>query len=83
MSRLCREPRSPIHSGSWRASQLPMIKCRRELSCTIDIGCSRPLGATQIWKTSAPPRIKLFFWLVLHKKCWTPACLAQEMLDAR
>jgi hypothetical protein len=34
-------------------------------------GCSRPLGARQVWKTSAPPRTKLFFWLVLHKKCWT------------
>ena len=35
------------------------------------IGCSMPLGARLIWKTSAPQRVKLFFWLVLHNKCWT------------
>jgi hypothetical protein len=35
------------------------------------IGCSRPLGARQLWKTSAPPRVKLFYWLVMHGKCWT------------
>lgn len=34
-------------------------------------GCSRPLGARLVWKTSAPPRIKFFFWLVLHGRCWT------------
>lgn len=35
------------------------------------LGCSRPLGARQLWKTSAPPRVKLFFWLVMHERCWT------------
>jgi hypothetical protein len=35
------------------------------------LGCSTPLGVRQIWKTSAPPKVKLFFWLALHKKCWT------------
>ena len=35
------------------------------------IGCSRPVGARQLWKTSAPPRVRLFFWLVMHGKCWT------------
>ena len=34
-------------------------------------GCSKPLGAALIWKTSAPPRVKFFFWLALHGKCWT------------
>jgi len=33
-------------------------------------GCSKPLGAALIWKTSAPSRVK-FFWLALHGKCWT------------
>ena len=35
------------------------------------LGCSRPLGARQLWKTAAPPRIKFFFWLVMHGRCWT------------
>jgi len=35
------------------------------------IGCSRPMGARQLWKTSAPPCVRLFFWLVMHGKCWT------------
>jgi hypothetical protein len=35
------------------------------------VGCSRPLGAWQLWKISAPPRVKLFFWLVMHGRCWT------------
>jgi hypothetical protein len=35
------------------------------------VGSSRPLGAKQIWKTSAPPRVKFFFRLVMHGHCWT------------
>lgn len=35
------------------------------------IGSSRPLGARLIWKTSAPPRVKFFFWLVMHGRCRT------------
>lgn len=34
-------------------------------------GASRPLGAKNIWKTRAPPRVRLFYWLVLHRRCWT------------
>jgi hypothetical protein len=34
-------------------------------------GCSKLLGAALIWKTPTPPRIKFFFWLALHGKCWT------------
>lgn len=34
-------------------------------------GSSRPLGVKEIWKTSAPPKVRLFFWLVMHRKCWT------------
>lgn len=30
------------------------------------LGSSRPVGAKQIWKTSAPLRVKFFFWLVRH-----------------
>lgn len=35
------------------------------------IGSSRPVGAKQLWKTSAPPRVEFFFWLLLHGRCWT------------
>jgi hypothetical protein len=31
------------------------------------VGSSRPLGAKEIWKTFAPPRVKFF----LHDRCWT------------
>jgi hypothetical protein len=34
-------------------------------------GSSRPLGAKLIWKKLAPPRVKFFFWLVMHGHCWT------------
>lgn len=34
-------------------------------------GSSQPLGAKYIWKTSAPPRVRVFFWLVMHQRCWT------------
>jgi hypothetical protein len=34
-------------------------------------GCSRPLGAKQLWKTVAPPRVKFFLWLVMRGRCWT------------
>lgn len=35
------------------------------------LGSSRPLGAKEIWKTSAPPKVRFFFWLVMHGRCWT------------
>ena len=35
------------------------------------IGSSLPLGAKHIWKTSAPLKVKFFFWLVMHGRCWT------------
>lgn len=35
------------------------------------VGCSTPLGARQLWKTSAPQRVKFFFWLAMHGRCWT------------
>jgi hypothetical protein len=28
-------------------------------------------GATQLWKALAPPKVKFFFWLAIHDKCWT------------
>ena len=35
------------------------------------LGASLPLGAKEIWRTAAPPRVRFFFWLVLHGRCWT------------
>lgn len=35
------------------------------------IGSSVPFGATLIWRSRAPSRVILFFWLALHRRCWT------------
>ncbi|XP_066334381.1 uncharacterized protein [Miscanthus floridulus] len=34
------------------------------------LGSSRPLGAKELW---APPKVKFFYWLVMHGRCWTAA----------
>jgi hypothetical protein len=34
-------------------------------------GSSPILGAKQLWKTAAPPRVRFFFLLNLHGRCWT------------
>lgn len=35
------------------------------------IRASQLPGAKEIWKVSAPAKVKHFFWLALHKCCWT------------
>lgn len=35
------------------------------------IGAAAPFGANLIWKTRAPSRVRFFFWLALHRRCWT------------
>lgn len=35
------------------------------------LGSSRPLSAKQLWKVRASPKVKHFFWLALHGRCWT------------
>ena len=35
------------------------------------LGSSTPVGAKQLWKTRAPPRVRFFVWLILHGRCWT------------
>ena len=30
-------------------------------------------GAKEIWKTPVPSRVPHFFWIVLHRRCWTAA----------
>ena len=34
-------------------------------------GSTRLLGAKELWQTKAPPKIKMFFWLALHRRLWT------------
>jgi hypothetical protein len=29
------------------------------------------LGVAELWNTKVPPRVKFFFWLVLHRPLWT------------
>lgn len=33
-------------------------------------GCTSLLGAAELWKTKAPPKVKFFFWLALHRLLW-------------
>ena len=32
---------------------------------------STMLGATELWRAAVLPKVKLFFWLVLHGRLWT------------
>jgi hypothetical protein len=34
------------------------------------VGMSSLLGAREVWRASAPPKVK-FFWLTLHRRIWT------------
>ena len=34
------------------------------------VGMSSMLGARELWKASAPSRVKFFFWLALHRRIW-------------
>jgi hypothetical protein len=33
-------------------------------------GSTNLLGAKELWRTKAPLRVKLFFWLALHRRLW-------------
>jgi hypothetical protein len=35
------------------------------------LGSVKPFGASLIWNSRAPARVRLFFWLALHRRCWT------------
>ena len=37
------------------------------------LGSAPVFGAKQVWKTAAPPRVRFFFWLAVHNRCWTGA----------
>jgi hypothetical protein len=34
-------------------------------------GSTLLLGAKELWKTKAQPKVKFFFWLALHRRLWT------------
>jgi len=34
-------------------------------------GSASLLGAKELWRVKAPPRVKLFFWHALHRRLWT------------
>lgn len=34
-------------------------------------GTIRLRGAKHLWKASVPPKVKYFFWLAIHDRCWT------------
>lgn len=34
-------------------------------------GSASLLGAKELWQTKAPPRVKIFFWIALHRRLWT------------
>jgi hypothetical protein len=34
-------------------------------------GSTKLLGASELWRARAPPRVKMFFWLALHRRLWT------------
>lgn len=35
------------------------------------IGSTSPFSTNLIWETHAPPKVRFFFWLALHRRCWT------------
>jgi hypothetical protein len=37
------------------------------------LGSTPVFGAKQVWKTADPPRVRFFFWLAVHNRCWTGA----------
>jgi len=44
-------------------------------------GSTSLLGAKELWSTKAPPRVKLFFWLALHRRLWTSECRMRHGLQ--
>lgn len=45
------------------------------------IGSAAPFGARLIWKSRAPSRVRFFFWLALHRRCWTAECRKRHGLQ--
>ena len=54
-------------SFSWKLSADQCYSAASAYSALFFSACA-PLGARHVWKTSAPPRVRFFFWLVLHDR---------------
>jgi hypothetical protein len=44
-------------------------------------GSTSLLGAKELCKTKAPPKVKFFFWLALHRRLWTVECRKRHGLQ--
>jgi hypothetical protein len=44
-------------------------------------GSASMLGARELWRTRASPKVKFFCWLALHKRLWTVACRKRHGLQ--
>jgi hypothetical protein len=75
----------PIHSGNllldftltktmdrfiWKWTALGEFSSASAYQALL-FGRSSLLGASHLWKTQAPGRVRFFGWLVLHGLCWT------------
>ena len=45
-------------------------------------GRAQMLGAAELWATAAPPKVKFFFWLALHRRLWTAVRRRRHGLQA-
>jgi hypothetical protein len=45
------------------------------------IGAIPLLGAEELWRASAPPKVKFFFRLALHGRIWTAVCRVHHGLQ--
>lgn len=44
-------------------------------------GSTKLLGAKELWHAKAPPKVKLFFWLSMHRRLWTAERRARHGLQ--
>jgi hypothetical protein len=44
-------------------------------------GSTKLLGAKELWRTKAPSKVKMFFWVALHRRLWTTECRKRHGLQ--
>ena len=54
----------------WKWSASGVFSCASAYASMFD-GTAPLIGAKEIWKTSAPPKVRFFMWLLLHGRLWT------------
>lgn len=67
-------------AGIWRWSSNQRYSATSAYGAMF-LGSSAPFGAGMIWNSRAPPKVRYFFWLVLHGKCWTANRLMRHGLQ--